>query len=230
MSKLLPTQVEADVIQKYGGENNRLIPAEIFFRKLESVTIVSSKIKVIETMEMFNQNTKEIGSQFDILTKTCKDVMQSEKLQSVLEAVMTIGNIMNEGTRSGNALGIKFESLLKLTQTKSKDGKISVLDYIVGMFITKSNREALNVSSDFLQCSVASRILITDIVTNLTPLESSVKVCKNEQRKLRTEQSNDRNFSPGLSCLDAFLTNSYVILSDLQKRQAQASKALKVSY
>ncbi len=230
LSGLLPKKEESDSIRKYNGGDDRLIPAEIFFRKLDSVPRVPSKIKVMETMEMFNQNTEEIITQFDILMKTCNDVIKSEKLQSVLESVLTIGNIMNEGTRSGDAIGIKFESLLKLTQTKSKDGKMSVLDYIVGMFIARSNREALKLSSDFPQCSTASRILITDIVSNFTSLESSLKVCKTEQKKMQAEQISHKNSSPGLLRLDAFMMDSDEVLSKLQQKRAQASKACKVRY
>ena len=45
--------------------------------------------------------------------------------------VLSIGNTMNQGTHAGDARGFKLDSLLKLTQTKSHDKKMTVLDFLV---------------------------------------------------------------------------------------------------
>jgi len=228
LSGLLPNKEEEYAIRQYKGEDSRLVSAELFFHKLQSVQRVPSKIKVMGTMEMFKQNVEEMTSKFNILTETCNDVIKSEKLQLVLESVLTIGNIMNEGTSSGGAVGIKFESLLKLTQTKSKNGKMSVLDYIVMMFIEKNDRDALNLSVDFPQCSTASRILITDIVSEFTSLESSLKVCKTELSKMKTEQINSGSeVSAGLRRLEHFMSESDSVLSMLKKQRTKGTQACK---
>ncbi len=230
LSGLLPKKEESDAIRQFKGDDKLLSPAEHFFRKLLTVTRVESKIKVIETMELFNQNFEDILSRFKTLSTTCNQVMESEKLQLVLESVLTIGNIMNEGTRSGDAVGIKFNSLLKLTQTKSKDKKLSVLDYIVMMFIEKNERDVLKLSDDFPECATASRIHITDIVSNFSSLESSLKTCKTELSKIKNEQlSQGKQFSPGLLRLEKFMASSDNALSRLQLSRKNASMACKVS-
>ena len=97
------------------------------------------------------------------------------------------------------------------------------------MFIARNERDVLNLSSDFPQCPTASRILITDIVSNFTSLEASLKVCKTELSKMKTDQSNrGAGFSPGLLRLEAFMTNSEAALSRVQISRKQASKACKV--
>jgi hypothetical protein len=55
---------------------------------------------------------------------------------------------MNEGTRTGGAAGFKFDSLLKLTQTKSSDGKMTVLDFLVTILVGKGQRDTLKLSLD----------------------------------------------------------------------------------
>ena len=235
---LFPEETEIDAISKYKGEDKWLSNAELLFRKLciklQSVANITARIKdktcVIITMETFNQTIEHVMCQFETLIVTCNGVIQSGKLQLVLESVLTIGNIMNEGTSSGDAVGIKFNSLLKLTDTKSKDRKMSVLDYIVMMFIEKNQRDVTKLLDDFPQCVSASRILITDLDTQFTTLESSLKKCKTELFKLKTEQqSQGSNYSTGLLRLQKFMENSQDALSRLQETREQASKACEVS-
>lgn len=140
-------------------------------------------------MEYFYQNVEELGSSFELLSRVCNQVMTSEKLQLVLEAVLVVGNIMNEGTRTGGAAGFKFDSLLKLTQTKSMDGKMTVLDYIVMTFIAKNERSVLELSSDFPDCHTASRIVITDIVSDAATLRKGLKDCRTEAMKMKKDQA-----------------------------------------
>jgi hypothetical protein len=232
LSELLPKDSESAAIRKYKGEDDRLIPTEIFFRKLQSVPRVPSKIGAIKTMETFQPNIEEIISQFGILSTTCNNVMKSEKLSLVLESVLSIGNIMNEGTRSGDAAGIKIDSLLKLAQTKSKDKKMSVLDYIVMVFIEKrKERDVLDLSSDFPESHTASRINITDTYTNFRSLESSLKDCKTELSKMKNDLLSERKqFSSGCLRLEAFMKGSEAALSQVQSKHKQASKACKVSF
>ena len=230
LSGLLPKPEESEAIKKYTGEDKLLTPAEIFFRKLLPVPRVQPKIKVIETIEMFDQNVKDITFQFDVLNSTCNEVMHSDKLQKVLDSVLTIGNIMNEGTRTGDAVGIKFDSLLKLTQTKSKDKTMSVLDYIVMIFTKRDERHILKLSKEFPQCATASRIHITDVVSNFTSLESSLKSCKVEFTKMKNDQlSQGKQFSPGLLRLEQFMASSEDALSQLKISREKASTACKVS-
>lgn len=53
-----------------------------------------------------------------------------------MQAILAVGNAMN-GNNAGSVVGFKLNSLTKLNQTKSADGKSTVLDYIVQ--VIKSN-------------------------------------------------------------------------------------------
>ena len=62
---------------------------------------------------------------------------------------------MNAGTLDGGVEAFKFESLSRLSQTKSADGKTTVLDYIVETFIEKGERQALLLTSEFPHIQVS---------------------------------------------------------------------------
>lgn len=74
---------------------------------------------------------------------------------------------MNEGKVDGGVDAFKFESLPQLSQTKSADGKTTVLDYIVETFIEKGERRALSLMFEFPEIQKSSRLLIGDLVGDM---------------------------------------------------------------
>jgi len=187
MKDLLPTPTEVKVIKAYKGDESRLVAAELFFTKMVKVSRVQTKIQVMQTMDTLNDNAAELAKSFVLLETVCLQIMNSEKLEEVLDMVLQIGNIMNEGTRTGGAAGFKFDSLLKLTQTKSSDGKMTVLDYIVMIFVAKEKRETLQLTSDFPECQVAARMLITDMVNEVNNMNAALKKCETELENLKKD-------------------------------------------
>lgn len=146
---LLPTPKEILAIKNYNGDDDKLITAELFFRQIVSIKRIEDKVKVMKTMRTLEEHVEEARAGFNTLQEVCGQVLNSEKLIQVLEMVLNIGNLMNEGTLNGGVEAFKFESLPKLSQTKSFDGKTTVLDYIVETFIEKGERQALFLTSEF---------------------------------------------------------------------------------
>ena len=187
MKDLLPTPTEVKVIKAYKGSETRLVPAELFFTKMVKISRLQTKVQVMQTMDTLSDNATELGQNFVLLETVCSQIMNSEKLEEVLDMVLQIGNIMNEGTRTGGAAGFKFDSLLKLTQTKSSDGKMTVLDYIVMIFVAKEKRETLHLTEDFPDCQVAGRMLITEMVNDVNNMKAALKKCETELENLKKD-------------------------------------------
>lgn len=219
---ILPTSSEIRVIKEYDGNDERLEPAEIWFRHVVDIPRIDVKAQILRTMEMFNSEATLLMDSFHILNEVCHQVMRSEKLQDLLEMVLNIGNIMNEGTRTGGASGFKFDSLLKLTQTKSSDGKTTVLDFLVNVFASKNQREVLNLTSDFPRCRVASRMMISDLLKEVKNLGDSLEQCKEELETLIKEDERDNNETEN-DVVDLTAVNS----SDLDDPRSALLSALK---
>ncbi len=45
-------------------------------------------------------------------------VVSSDRLARILQKMLTVGNLMNEGTHNGGATGFTLDSLLKMVNTK----------------------------------------------------------------------------------------------------------------
>jgi len=184
---LLPTLNEVKVIREYEGSDDRLIPAERWFRQVAGIQRIDEKVLVMQTMETFRSEADSLSKNFRLLAKVCNQVIDSEKLQILLGMVLRIGNIMNEGTRTGGAAGFKFDSLLRLTQTKSSDGKTTVLDFLVTVFVEKDQRGTLDLLSDFPECHTAGRMVIGDLLSSAKELKLALEKCRTELDLLRSE-------------------------------------------
>jgi len=188
MKSLLPKPEEKKALQSFRGNRDHLLPSEQFLLRLVGVTRIDAKIGIIETMGNFAEITSRLSANYELLARVCKQIMSSEKLHAVLDTVLTIGNIMNEGTRAGGASGFKLESLMKLTETKSTDGKMTVLDYIVMTFVAKDKREDLSISEEFPDGLEVSRMMISEMVAEVRVTEGKLRKCEAELTAIRNEK------------------------------------------
>ena len=185
---LLPQQQELTAVKRYSGDENMLVPAEMFFKHLLKIKRLESKVITMQTMGTFMEIATELRSKFILLRKVCDQVVKSECLVRVLETVLQIGNIMNEGTRTGGAAGFKFESLLKLTQTKSTDGKMTVLDYLVRTFMAKAERHVLDLAAEFPEVQDASKLLVNDMLNEVRSLKANLENAEKELEAMKIDQ------------------------------------------
>ena len=218
---LLPNLQEVQAIKAYTGDDARLVPAELFFRRIVAVKRIEVKVEVMKMMVTFRANAFGFLENYRILERACVQAQSSDKLQEVLEMVLHVGNIMNEGTRTGGAAGFKFDSLLKLTQTKSADGKTTVLDYLVMIFVAKNKRETLDIKSEFIDCQTASRMLISDMNTEVKAMSDALQKCKTELNNMKKEVgviSDERSAEPKSTPCDDPMS---ALLSAIKTRGSQ---------
>ena len=190
LSSVLPNDIEAKQIANFKGQDDELLPAELFFKRMQDVKRVAVKIKVMETLDTFDSQLNDLQSRLQLMKRVSDQVMSSEKLQRVLETILAIGNIMNEGTNKGDIGGFTFDSLLKLTQTKSVDGKTTVLDYIVTTFATKGQIDNLRLEGEFEESFQASRINFAEIIAEVRTMNGNVERCKGELKKMKVDGKN----------------------------------------
>jgi hypothetical protein len=94
------------------------------------------------------------------------------------------------------AAGFKLDFLPRLAQTKGSDKKTTALDLVVMIFITGNKREGLALSSDFPDCQEASRMQISDLMTDVRNLEGSLRKCRKELEELQKEYEASQKGKP----------------------------------
>ena len=114
----------------------------------------------------------------------CGVILLSHGLQEVFRNILAIGNIMNKGTWKGDAFGFRLSSLSKLHQTKSSDGKSTVLDYLIQMLHTRveggdtSGLAALNIDCELSLLSRCKSIVLSELYNEIGTLEKDLKATR----------------------------------------------------
>jgi hypothetical protein len=195
MKDLLPVATEVKAIKSYVGGDERLVTAEKWFKHITHIKRIEEKIFVMRTMETFKIDAIVLGKSFQLLTKVCNQVMDSDRLPDLLDMVRQIGNTMNEG-RGEAAAGFKLDFLPRLAQTKGSDKKTTALDLVVMLFHVRNQRDALMLSAEIPECQEASRIQLSDLLTDVQTLEGSLRKCKKELDHLMKELESAQSGKP----------------------------------
>ena len=118
LKKLLPLESE---IKNYNTLANSLHPAEKF------LTIACSyypelpvRLDCFINCAHFNDNCLAALHRSRIVIDACNEVISSDKLARVLQKMLAVGNVMNQGTFRGNATGFTVDSLLRMINQKGK--------------------------------------------------------------------------------------------------------------
>jgi hypothetical protein len=123
-----------------------------------------------------------VGENLNVLGDIAGKLLTCSGLRDVLKCVLAIGNSMNQvtfslptsnsshttqGTWKGGAKAIKLASLTRLSQTKSVDGKSTVMDYLIQVLTTRSQNgdlgsiAALNLDEELRAIHQAKNISMT---------------------------------------------------------------------
>ena len=89
-----------------------------------------------------------------ILQIACDELKKSRLFLKILEAVLKTGNRMNDGTYRGGAQAFKLDTLLKLADVKGKDGKTTLLHFVVQEIIRTEGMKTLRAAQE--NCSISS--------------------------------------------------------------------------
>lgn len=101
------------------------------------------------------------------LQVACRELRSSRLFLKLLEAVLKTGNRMNVGTFRGGAQAFKLDTLLKLSDVKGKDGKTTLLHFVVLEIIrTEGMRAARNGTGSHSFSSSSSKELLDGVLSD----------------------------------------------------------------
>ena len=102
--------------------------------------------------------------------------------------MLAVGNIMNQGTRNGRAVGFTLDSMLKMVHTKGVDKKTTVLDYVVKSLLDKEDGEGTitNLIEDLGNVEMTARVGSNrDLLDDLTSVLRNYEDLQGEYRKIK---------------------------------------------
>jgi len=130
LKEILPTDNEVKAL-KAGIREDDMHDTEKWLHKLASVPGAIQKVKSMLFMVSAENAAMETKKSLQMISGCIDAVMNSSGLRELMKCVLAIGNAMNKGTWKGGARGFRLASLIRLQQTKSTDGKSTVMDYLL---------------------------------------------------------------------------------------------------
>lgn len=168
------------------GKLAEMNKAEALAYHVARVPRFTSKVTAMLTMRSSDQIRAELKSVIGNVLKACIEVRKSEKFHGVLASVLAIGNFLNEGTAKGEARGFKVEALLKLSETRTSDRKLSLLHYLVDMMEEKAPN-LLDFPDDLSYVRIAKRAAKEDIAREVAAFKIAVEALGREVQFLANE-------------------------------------------
>ncbi|CAI9771636.1 unnamed protein product [Fraxinus pennsylvanica] len=107
--KFCPTKEEMETLKNYNGDKEMLGKCEQFFLELMKVP----RVRVFAFTITFSSQVKE-----------------SLKLRQIMQTILTLGNALNQGIARGSAIGFKLDSLLKISDTRARNNKMTLMHYL----------------------------------------------------------------------------------------------------
>jgi len=165
LSPLLPTLHEA---KKMIAAKESQHPAEVFFNTaIQFYPELLKRLNCFLTCLTFADTSEVLLSKMRRIIEACNEVISSDSLARILQKMLTVGNLMNEGTYRGQASGFTLDSLLKMVHTRGVDKKTSVLDYVIKSLLERGEDRLL---------SLAETLEVSEETTRLSGRDASREI------------------------------------------------------
>ncbi|KAG2334874.1 hypothetical protein Bca52824_006054 [Brassica carinata] len=164
--KFCPTKEEMELLKNYTGDKAVLGKCEQYFLELMKVPRVESKMRVFSFKIQFGTQITEFKKSLNAVNSACEEVRTSPKLKEIMKKILYLGNTLNQGTARGAAVGFKLDSLLKLSDTRAANSKMTLMHYLCKVLASKGS-DLLDFPKDLESLESASKIQLKSLAEEM---------------------------------------------------------------
>lgn len=172
--KFCPTKEEMELLKNYKGEKDKLGKCEQFFFELMQVPRAESKLRVLSFKLQFNSQVSDLRNSLDVINSATEQIRSSCKLKKVMQTILSLGNALNQGTARGSAVGFRLDSLLKLTETRARNNKMTLMHYLCKMLAEKLP-ELLDFSKDLGSLESSTKIQLKFLAEEMQAISKGLE-------------------------------------------------------
>uniref|UniRef100_A0A1J3DMM1 Formin-like protein n=1 Tax=Noccaea caerulescens TaxID=107243 RepID=A0A1J3DMM1_NOCCA len=218
--KFCPTKEEMELLRNYTGDKEMLGKCEQFFMELMKVPRIEAKLRVFGFKITFASQVEDLRSCLHTINTATIEVKESSKLRQIMQTILTLGNALNQGTARGSAVGFKLDSLLKLSDTRAKNNKMTLMHYLCKL-VGEKMPELLDFANDLVHLEAASKI---ELKTMAEEMQAATKGLEKVMQEL-TASENDGEISLGFrKVLTEFLVTAEAEVRLLTSLYQEAGK------
>ncbi|XP_020229155.1 formin-like protein 13 isoform X2 [Cajanus cajan] len=172
--KFCPTKEEMELLKGYNGEKEKLGRCEQFLMELMKVPRVESKLRVFSFKIQFHSQVSDLRNSLTVVNAAAEEIKNSVKLKRIMQTILSLGNALNQGTARGSAIGFRLDSLLKLTETRARDRKMTLMHYLCKVLVDKLP-EVLDFSKDLANLEPAAKIQLKFLAEEMQALNKGLE-------------------------------------------------------
>ncbi|KAI4335559.1 hypothetical protein L6164_014195 [Bauhinia variegata] len=172
--KFCPTKEEMELLKGYTGEKEKLGKCEQFFLELMKVPRVECKLRVFSFKIQFHSQVSDLRKSLNVVNAAAEEIRNSLKLKRIMQTILSLGNALNQGTVRGSAIGFRLDSLLKLTETRARNNKMTLMHYLCKVLADKLP-EVLDFSKDISNLEPASKIQLKFLAEEMQAISKGLE-------------------------------------------------------
>ncbi|XP_022541409.2 formin [Astyanax mexicanus] len=185
---------------------------EQFLYELSQIPEFSLRAHSIILQSTFADTIASIKRKTEIVLRVCQELL-GDSVREVLGLVLALGNYMNGGSRTrGQADGFDLDILPKLKDVKSKDNRISLLDYVVSYYLHNHDE---NAGTEDCICPLpepqdvflAAQVKFEDLNRELRKLGRDLAVCEKDVQTVCSKSSQEY-IHPFKEKMEAFIAKA----------------------
>ncbi|KAL6088030.1 hypothetical protein STEG23_021264 [Scotinomys teguina] len=179
--KLLPEKHEIENLRAFTEERAKLASADQFYTLLLDIPCYQLRVECMMLCEG-TYRTGHGAAQAQLVLTACRSLLTSQRLPVFCQLILKIGNFLNYGSHTGDADGFKISTLLKLTETKSQQSRVTLLHHVLEE-VEKSHPDLLQLPRDLELPSQAAGINLEIIRSEAS---ANLKKLLETERKVST--------------------------------------------
>ncbi|KAI8617768.1 hypothetical protein BC830DRAFT_1111986 [Chytriomyces sp. MP71] len=188
----MPSGDEEKNLKEFKGEIANLRKAEQFLLEMMKVPERDAVLNSILYKLTFNERFKTLDEDLSCGLSAVGCLEKCHKFLKVLEIVLSLGNFMNSGTFIGSVHGFRINSINKLADVKSTEGKGSLLHFLADVLDSKFP-DLTTFVVEVQECIPAARLSLDVLKSDLKILQSGLKGLQSVLAKLRSTVSSTEN-------------------------------------
>lgn len=203
---------------------------EQFLYELSQIPDFAGRTHCMIFQSVFVDSVSSARRKVDVISTVCKALLDSESVKDVIGLILAFGNYMNGGNRTrGQADGFGLEILPKLKDVKSRDNRISLVDYVVSYYLRNFDKNGGTDKSVFplpepQDLFHAAQVKFEDLLKDLRKLKKELTACEKEVQQV-CENSSEEHLQPFKDKMETFISTAQSEYATEDERLQAAQKS-----
>ncbi|KAJ6673913.1 FORMIN-J [Salix viminalis] len=223
--KFCPTKEEMELLKGYNGDKEKLGKCEQFFLEMMKVPRAESKLRVFSFKIQFQSQVSDLRGNLNVINSASEEIRSSAKLKRIMQTILSLGNALNHGTARGSAVGFRLDSLLKLTDTRSRNNKMTLMHYLCKV-LAERLPELLDFSKDLVNLEAATKIQLKYLAEEMQAVSKGLEKVMQELTASENDGLVSESFCKNLRVFLAFAESEVRSLASLYSSVGRNADAL----